>query len=305
MQIVERVYPEIQIHAQASGRHSTVNPALATTPKDLRNLYLPDVGCVWFCYDWDQEELRILACEAGDVVLIRAFQQALDVHMQNTCEIFAIPYPPNLRAGCHIDDECSEWRLEYDWEGKDDRRRLFGKRRVYKLVYRGEVTSYTPGAAELGLDRARLALVSNRWLAAHPSIPTYWRHIDKLVADQRRGFVRTWAGRRRPLSAIGPKAGREAANHPMQGGGVDIYNLTIIEVSEEVKCVEFAYGMHDSHKWSMERTLFDSPMGQEYCQRIAKIAQQPRSINGVLMPFTANFTWIDDQGVEHEWKQAA
>jgi len=302
--IVERVYPEIQIHAQASGRHSTVNPPLATTPKDLRNLYLPDVGCVWFCYDWDQEELRILACEAGDEVLIRSFQQRLDIHTQNTCEIFAYPYPPNL-VDPHTSPECASWRLIYDWQGKDDRRRRFGKRRVFKLVYRGEVNSYTPGAAELGLDKQKLALVSNRWLLAHPTIPSYWRAIDKLVADQRKGFVRTWAGRRRPLSALGPKAGREAANHPMQGGGVDIYNLTLIQVSEEVKCVDFAYGMHDSHKWQMKRDLFESPLGQEFCNHIARIAQQPRTINGISMPFTANFSWIDDTGVENEWQQAA
>lgn len=90
----------------------------------------------------------------------------------------------------------------------------------------------------------------------------------------------------------------------MQGGGVDIYNLTIVQVSEEVKCVDFAYGMHDSHKWQMKRTLFDSALGQSYCSQIATIAQQSRTINGIEMPFTANFTWVDDQGVEHEWQEA-
>lgn len=91
----------------------------------------------------------------------------------------------------------------------------------------------------------------------------------------------------------------------MQGGGVDIYNLVIIEVSREVPCVKFAYGMHDSHKWQMSRSLFDHEEGQEHCRRIASIAQQERLINGILMPFTANFSWIDDTGVEHEWKEAA
>ena len=90
----------------------------------------------------------------------------------------------------------------------------------------------------------------------------------------------------------------------MQGGGVDIYNLTIVQVSEEVKCVDYVYGMHDSHKWQMKRSLFDSSLGQSYCHQIAKIAQQPRTINGIEMPFTANFSWIDDQGVEHEWSGA-
>jgi len=91
----------------------------------------------------------------------------------------------------------------------------------------------------------------------------------------------------------------------MQGGGVDIYNLTIIEVSREVPCVKFAYGMHDSHKWQMSRALFDTAEGQEACRVIARIVQQSRRINGIDMPFTANFSWIDDEGQEHKWEEAA
>ena len=43
MRIVERVFPNIALHSQASGRHSTTNPPLTTLPDDLTDLVLPEL----------------------------------------------------------------------------------------------------------------------------------------------------------------------------------------------------------------------------------------------------------------------
>ena len=93
---IERCYPQIQLHTQSSGRHSTVDPPLPTFPDDLTDIVLPELGHIEWGYDFDQIELRIIAAEANDAPLLKAFESCHDIHTLNACDIFGLRYPPDL-----------------------------------------------------------------------------------------------------------------------------------------------------------------------------------------------------------------
>jgi hypothetical protein len=125
--ILDRVHPRIATHSQANARFSTTDPPMATLPADLRDLYMPDEEWPWFGWDWDQQELRLIAAIANDHPLLEAFKNGWDVHTMNACDIFDIPYPIDLKNP-HKSPSCAEWRATHGWGGKDDTRRVFSKR---------------------------------------------------------------------------------------------------------------------------------------------------------------------------------
>lgn len=278
-----RFYPDQLIHAQANGRWSTNDPPLAQLPSDLRDIVCADSGYVWLGWDWDQIELRINAELSGDMPSIEAFANGWDVHTLNACDLFGLPYPPDRRDP-HTSAECAAWREVTSWQGKDDLRRVFAKRFVYRLDYGGDPARAgdIPGAKALGLTSSLLVRASNRYLAQHPQ-KAEWRRQIAMDATQTR-ISRTFAGRRRRLLGDGKKAIREAFNQPMQGGVVDVFNTTFVQITEQFPWLEYAYGMHDSQNWAcpLERI-------GETILPLRQLVTQVWDINGVKTRFPATF----------------
>jgi len=246
----ERVYPSIKIHAQASGRWSITDPPLQQFPGYLQNLIGPDPGEAWVGWDWDQIELRILAALSGDEPYLSAFKHNWDVHTLNACAIFGLPDPGDKKDP-HGSATDAVWRQQHAWTGKEDIRRLFAKRFVYRLNYGGDprTAGDIPGAALLGLTGPKLVLASQRYLAAHPSMAS-WR--IQVAADAKTTRVsRTFLGRRRRLLGEGASIVREAYNHPLQGAVSDILNLTTIAIAARCSYATLAYTVHDAAWWSV------------------------------------------------------
>lgn len=227
----ERVYPEIKIHAQASGRWSITNPPLQQFPDHLQDLLIPDPGEVWIGYDWDQIELRLLAALSGDEPYLSAFRRGDDVHTLNATAIFG---PPSGNPDI------------------DSTRRSFAKRFVYRLNYGGDARTAgdIPGAKLLGLTPRALVDASNRYLAAHPAMAR-WR-VQTAAEAQRTRVSRTFTGRRRRLLGDGKSAIREAYNHPMQGGVADILNLATVQIAARAPWATLVYTCHDAAIWAGE-----------------------------------------------------
>jgi DNA polymerase-1 len=278
-----RFYPDQLIHAQASGRWSTNDPPLAQLPSDLRDIVCADPGTVWLGWDWDQIELRINAALSGDAPSIEAFAQDWDIHTLNACDLFGLPYPPN-RVDPHTAEDAAVWRELVRWQGKDDLRRVFAKRFVYRLDYGGDPARAgdVPGAKVLGLTSSLLVRASNRYLAQHPQKAEWRRQIATEATTTR--ISRTFAGRRRRLLGDGKKAIREAFNQPMQGGVVDIFNTTFIQLKDACPWLEWAYGMHDSQNWAC-------PVGRvtETLPKLRSIIEQEWDIAGIKTRFPATY----------------
>ena len=307
MRIVERVFPNIALHSQASGRHSTTNPPLTTLPDDLSDLILPELGYIEWGYDWDQIELRIIAAEANDDPLLKAFDSQHDIHTLNACDIFGLRYPPDLvdpNRACQADDPLASWQQDTHWKGKKDLRRRFAKVFVYRLLYgaKPETCADIPGVVVLGLDQRGLVRASQNWLNRHPAVRAYQLRLAKQASDT--GQVYSFMGRRRTLQETGDEAARQAMNHPMQGGCSDVYECTGIAIDEKFyPTLRFRWGAHDSQKWDMSVSDYeaDGRAGYPLLKAAAAIVQQPYSVNGQETRFPATFYVMYDDGRTEAW----
>lgn len=302
MNIRERVYPEHLIHTQATGRWSIVSYPTQQLTKDLKHVLKPDRGRVWLRHDWDQVELWIQAAIAGDAALLEAKDNKWDVHALNTCDVFGLPYPQR-RTDANHDPANAEWRAAVGWLGKNDTRRSFSKRFVYRIIYRGnpKYAGDIPGAKALGLNGPRLANASSAWLRAHAAIPAYWARTDEHIL--RYGYTETWAGRKRRTLSVGPNGKitpaicRELCNHRMQGAVADLLNLTLIEMLESMPYMKLLGTKHDELTMECPEEL-EEQSWPEY----KRIATQARDIDGLMTTFPASFSRVRSDGTEEDVK---
>lgn len=257
-----RIYPTFLPFAQATGRWSTIDPPLAQLPSDLRTLIRPDDDESWIEFDWNNIEAFIMAYESNDPILLEALTKGYDLHTINVCDLFGYPYPTNLRDP-HTSKEDTEWRRLYRWEGKDDVRRVFAKRFMFRLFYGGkpEGAPSIPGADLLvpfGLDKKSLVSAAKAWIRKHPAITRYWKTIEYDATHK--GIARTAFGRRRVLLEWDfERRIRQAYDQPMQGLVSDIMNETLILLWNATKerGGRLIYTMHDSVKWGVKTKYLD------------------------------------------------
>lgn len=284
----ERCHPQINIHTQAGGRHSTTNPPLATLPNDLRNILVPDPGQVWIGWDWDQQEPRIYRAESKSKVLGDAFDTGLDIHTQLTCLIYGWEMPHNL-CDPHNAPEDQQWREAHGWAGKDDPRRLLSKGTRYEMAFGGKGDKAASKAIRMGVDPKVAKRAAQTLLASDPELAAWFRKIEKEVVSTH--IVHSWDGGRRVfywVDAANKKQveemKRQARNFPSQGGGSGLYNLVIVEIAETVPEAKFVYGCHDSQYWSVAEKDW-----QTILPKIKAIATQSRDINSMKVSFPGSF----------------
>jgi DNA polymerase I-like protein with 3'-5' exonuclease and polymerase domains len=282
--LLDRIYPEQKIHTQTNGRWSTTNPPLAQLPKGLRKIVCPAPGYKWIVFDLDQVELRLNAALSNDTPSLEAFANSWDIHTLNACDLFGFAYPSN-RIDPHTSDDTVEWRTVLNWEGKDDNRRVFAKRFVYRLDYGGDPARAgdIPGAKALGLTAKSLVAASRSYLLAHPA-KAQWR---QRVAEEARTTrtTRSWDGRRRKLSGSLDEIVREAFNHPMSAGTSGVFNRLVVTISEELPDLHWVKGMHDSQTWSVKEELYEERRGQ-----VKAIVHRPWNIAGVSLVLPGTFS---------------
>ncbi len=151
-------------------------------------------------------------------MLVKAFNEGVDVHTQTAAEVFDIPLAE---------------------VGSSERR--VAKAVNYGLVY-GQ--SQFGLARSLGIARADANKYIARYFQKFSTVRTF---MDGIVKDARKtGMVTTVMGRRRPLADIGSKnynrrqaAERMAKNTPMQGSAADIMKVAMLRVATRMARGEF------------------------------------------------------------------
>ena len=283
--VKDRIYPETRQHVQTSGRQSIVGPAMQQLKGELEKLVWPRPGFRWLGWDWSNIETWILGELAGDPLIREAKAKGWDTHTINYCDITGTPYPPILTKALHTAPECAAWRDALRWQGEEDQRRVFAKRYVYRLHYRGQPESAgdIPGARALNFDGPRLVEASERYLGKHHWIVEWWKKIEYEVDHF--GVVYAFMGMPRRLTSPYKNARyREACNHPMQAGVAHIYNTTRLLIHQALTWLEFMYGKHDSQLWESPENRVE-----EAWLFIKGIVQRAFIINGQSVNFPASF----------------
>ncbi len=223
-----RVHADFNQTGTATGRLSSSNPNLQSIPirtelgRRMRNGIVADEGMVLISADYSQIELRVLAHVSGDEKLRRAFAQDEDVHVQTAATIFDL----------EIQDVSST------------------QRRLAKVVNYGII--YGMGdfglASRMGIPLERARSFLDEYLR-HFSGVAEWRERTMRQAEAD-GFVRTIAGRMRPVPEIASRnrnvadaARRAALNAPIQGSAADIVKKAMLRLDERFRAESIAGGM--------------------------------------------------------------
>lgn len=204
----------------ATGRISSTEPNLQNIPvrvdlgREIRKVFVPKEGCVFVDADYSQIELRILADMSGDERLIRAYQQAQDIHAITASEVFHTPL-----------DEVTSLQ-----------------RRNAKAVNFGIVYGISAfGLSEdLSISRKEAVDYIQRYFDTYPNVKVF---LDGLVEQgKEQGYVTTLFGRRRPIPELKSAnfmqrsfGERIAMNSPIQGTAADIMKIAMIRVDQEMQ----------------------------------------------------------------------
>lgn len=215
-----RVRSTFQQTVTATGRLSSTEPNLQNIPirmelgRLIRKVFVPQDGFVFVDADYSQIELRLLAHMSGDEVLIRAYNEAQDIHRLTASQVFHIPF-----------------------EEVTDLQRRNAKAVNFGIVY--GISSY--GLSEdLSISPKEAKKYIDHYFETYPKIKEF---LDGTVAKAKEeGCVRTLYHRRRPVPELASSnfmqrafGERIAMNSPIQGTAADIMKLAMIRVDRRLR----------------------------------------------------------------------
>lgn len=217
-----RVHTTFHQLMAATGRMASSDPNLQNIPirtglgREIRKAFVPEQeGWVLLSADYSQIELRIMASLSGDVAMMEAFNQGLDIHLATAARVFGVELEAVLPE----------------------------MRRTAKMVNFGIIYGISAfGLAQrLGnVSRTEAGVIIESYFRQYPGVKAY---MEKVVEDARRdGYVETLSGRRRYLRDINTsnaatRSGveRMAMNAPIQGTAADMIKLAMVRVDEALR----------------------------------------------------------------------
>ena len=200
--------------APGTGRLSSSDPNLQQQPQDIRDIYVPPEGYLWWKYDYAQIELRIAAALSKDPTMLEMFRRGVDIHiaLQDMAQAITGVRPERVLA--------KRWN--------------FGK------LYRAKLPKLIEILATDKQNRMHVDIGTARAMdKAHASMfPTYPKWAGQEVREARkRGYGLTYFGRRRLLPGLESTsddvrwhAESAAVNHAVQGTAADVIKKAMIAV---------------------------------------------------------------------------
>jgi DNA polymerase-1 len=240
-----RVHTTFQAAATATGRLSSVNPNLQNIPirtelgREIRAAFTASPGTELLSADYSQIELRLLAHFSADPLLMRAFEENIDIHTLTASEVFGVPI-----------------------DGMDKQTRARAKAVNFGIVY--GISAFGL-AAQLGIPQSESRAYIDRYFERYQGVKAF---IETTLAQVRKdGSVRTLFGRVRPIPDMESRnpnqrgfAERTAVNTPLQGTAADLIKLAMIAIdrllAERKLKARMILQVHDE-------LIFEVPLGEK------------------------------------------
>ncbi len=211
-----RIYTSFVQTGTATGRLSSKNPNLQNIPVKsalgmrIREAFVAPKGKKLIGIDYSQIELRLLAHFSQDTVLVNAFNEGHDIHMQTAIALF----------------------------GEEDAPR---KRNIAKTVNFGLL--YGMGAKKLsdtlGITTKEAKEIIDRYFETFPSVKGYFSGIVDQAKEM--GYVETLLHRRRYFDfgnatpMLKAAYEREAVNTVFQGSASDLIKLSMNRIDDMIR----------------------------------------------------------------------
>ncbi len=223
-----RIHTSFYQTGTSTGRLASSEPNLQNIPirgelgRRIRQGFVAEDGRVLISADYSQIELRLLAHFTGDERLVEMFQKGYDVHAATAAAILGIPL-----------------------EAVDEEHRRLAKMVNYGLIY-GMGDWGLSSRMGIPIEEARQFM--DEYYLKFTGVAKWRRVVEEEV--KKTGFVRTIAGRIRPVPGImspnrqlREESLRAALNAPLQGSAADIMKRAMLRVEERLEEEGFAGGI--------------------------------------------------------------
>lgn len=211
-----RIHTSFVQTGTATGRLSSKNPNLQNIPTRselgarIREAFVAPEGKLLIGIDYSQIELRLLAHFSEDSVLVDAFNEDKDIHMQTAIVLF----------------------------GEED---AAAKRNIAKTVNFGLLYGMGPKKLSdtLGISTKEAKTIIEKYFESFPTVKRYFASIVELSKEQ--GYVETLLKRRRyfdyatAVPMIKAAYERESVNTVFQGSAADLIKLSMNKIADVIK----------------------------------------------------------------------
>jgi len=214
-----RLHPDFMQLGADTGRFSCSSPNLQQIPKEstFRSCFTAPEGYKLVTADYSQVELRILAEASLDPVMLKAYDEGLDLHQYTASKMFNIPF-----------DEVTK------------QQRSNAKSINFGLMYGRGASSL---AAQIGCSVEEGKTLLDSYFASYKGVKMW---LDKVAKDAvSRGYSVTLGGRKRwynipdlsdPMyEKLVANIGRQGKNTPIQGTSADITKYALVFIHKKIK----------------------------------------------------------------------
>ena len=214
-----RVHTNFSQTTAATGRLASVNPNLQNIPirtlrgQQIRGAFVANPGNKLIAADYSQIELRLIAAISEEENMIKAFQNAEDIHASTASKLFNIPLEEVTKT-----------------------QRSQAKTVNFGILYGQGAFAL---AEQTGLSRKEAKEMIESYFETYPNLKKYM--ANQVVKAQEMGYVETILNRKRHLKDINSAnfvvkahAERNAVNAPIQGSAADVIKLAMIKIDEQL-----------------------------------------------------------------------
>ena len=285
------IHTNYKINGTVTGRLSSVQPNLQNIPrgstaKDIKRIFIPLDGYVWWELDYSQAELRIIAELADDKAMIEIFLKNYNPHVATACKMSGegVKVYDKVKAILKVADAMTAEELA------DPKNKKFLK--WVKLKKRGKSMNFSvvyqqgakAAAEELECSEEKAKEFQRDWYREFPGVDKSIKN-QKRLAHKQEYVMNLFGGKRRlhdincGRSYIEAEAERQAVNAPIQGSSGYFTLFAMIIMREEQlkgnipKDMMIQYTTHDSIGGYIKPELVHKliPLGQ-------KIMENPQTL---------------------------
>lgn len=239
----DRIHSSFNQDVARTGRLSSSDPNLQNIPRpdndkwNLRSAFIPEEGYTIIAVDYEQLEMRLLACASMEPKMIDIFAKGRDIHTGNVEMVFDIPYD-DVVAARQVDKAVKQGQM--DASAISDYVRTCLDRR-YEIKAVGFGLNYGMGAnrlaRELGITKMQAQALIDKYMGAYPAVGSFFENA--VAETERTGYAFTVMGRRRNIPEIAStrrderaQGERLACNTQIQGSAADVCRCAQINIDK-------------------------------------------------------------------------
>lgn len=283
---------------QAVSDPDTTNSIAAEFVVDVRQVFVPRPGCVWYCPDYSQIEVVVFADVSGEQALMEAIRTGQDIHGVTAEKVWG-------GEGNDLGFKVARMVLDTDDDGYVREQLRLCNYRVTDLEKKFDKKTYRKRAKSVTFTKifggGPLALM--RWIgcsrpdavailgAYDRTFPTMVRRMKEIeVRGKADGFVHNLFGRR---LSVDPWNAYRAVNHMVQSSAADLMKRGMVNCARYLRDVRSpGYILLTIH----DELIFEFPKGADKKETIRDIKRIMSDHGGAMtLPIKVDVERVTDR----------